>query len=409
MNNREINPKQLIIYIWEKRVILIITIIICAVLMLFVMNKKHKANIASASSYAITQINHIIKQNREAFYTDDVTRAQNTEMLPVDNTFISFSKLYIEFADIYDTTSDYKSLIEGYQNDAESIFVSDNSINGVISKLDLDNDEEMKLLQASEIRWLINTRFEGTNVLQVSVTDIDPQRAKDINEALIEEFKITVEDYDVIKSVEVIDEPSLPIGARITNNIQSSVGIKTIIKYILVGIIVGLIVGCGLLFFGFVLDDTIRTDKDIMLLGVESFGSISKNNEKTIKTIAYKILVNNSSRIAVVSMSDANNDEIIKDIEAELVKCGKKTKQIVVNDDHTGDINKNRDDDDKVVFYINKNTKNSSEYILCGHYCDSVVLFSKYGKTKIIELKQVIDDVNKSEKKLFGVVIDKEA
>ena len=46
----------------------------------------------------------------------------------------------------------------------------------------------MKNLTTDDLLWMINKNFLGANMFQIVVTDVNPDRAQRINQAIIDEF-----------------------------------------------------------------------------------------------------------------------------------------------------------------------------------------------------------------------------
>ncbi|NLK86635.1 MAG: hypothetical protein GX279_03980 [Clostridiaceae bacterium] len=104
-----------------------------------------------------------------------------------------------------------------------------------------------------------------TRVIQISVTDPDPQMAMDIANTVAEVFKRKVIEIMQVENVQVIDKAELPMFPVSPNKRMNY----------LVGIILGLAIGVGIIFLIEFLDDTVKTPEDVQkYTGLTVIGTI---------------------------------------------------------------------------------------------------------------------------------------
>lgn len=106
---------------------------------------------------------------------------------------------------------------------------------------------------------------EMTRVIQITVTDPNPQMAMDIANTVAEVFKRKVVEIMQVENVQVIDKAELPMYPVSPNKRMNY----------MVGIILGLVLGVGLVFLIEFLDDTIKTPEDVQkYTGLSVIGTI---------------------------------------------------------------------------------------------------------------------------------------
>ncbi len=104
-----------------------------------------------------------------------------------------------------------------------------------------------------------------TRVIQISVTDPNPQMAMDIANTVAEVFKRKVIEIMQVENVQVIDKAELPMFP-VSPNKQMNY---------MVGIILGLVISIGIIFLIEFLDDTVKTAEDVQkCTGLNVIGTI---------------------------------------------------------------------------------------------------------------------------------------
>ncbi len=160
-------------------------------------------------------------------------------------------------------TSDYQ--IANYMiSDYTVLITGRNVTKEVISKLDLD-------LNTKELSEMIQvTAPEETRILQISVTDTDPQRAADIANSVREVASKQIKEImevDAVNLVYTAETPSKPSG-------------PSLIKNTLIVMVLGVAAVVGILTVIFVSDDAIHTEEDVQRhLGLGTLGVIPISTE----------------------------------------------------------------------------------------------------------------------------------
>lgn len=151
-------------------------------------------------------------------------------------------------------------------NDYEVLVTGQNVTNEVIGELGLDmsSDTLSSMIEVS------TPDDATTRVLEISVTDTDPQRAADIANAVREVAATQLEeimDLDVVKTVYDAEAPTSPSSPNVKRNT-------------LVCALVGAAIAAGILLLIYLLDDMIRTEEDVeRYLGLSTLGIIPVSAE----------------------------------------------------------------------------------------------------------------------------------
>lgn len=169
------------------------------------------------------------------------------------------SEVNVVYSDFQTSTlllNDYKELITGR-----------NVTDEVVSKLGLP-------LSSGQLSGMIRVSSPtGTRVLQISVTDTDPQRAADIANTVREVASDQIQsimDVDAVKDVYAAVVPQGPSGPNVPQNTG-------------IGALVGLVIAIVILTAIFLLDDTIRTEEDVEHhLGLSVLGVIPMTGDMSV-------------------------------------------------------------------------------------------------------------------------------
>jgi len=112
----------------------------------------------------------------------------------------------------------------------------------------------LKGISASHLAGMIDVSLKNdTRIIQISVSDTNPTRAKNIANKIAEVFKSKVVELMKADNVEIIDyaqQPKAPYSPNHYNNIG-------------IALIVGIILGIGMAFLLEYFDDRIRTAEDV--------------------------------------------------------------------------------------------------------------------------------------------------
>ena len=392
VKERIIDLRQFFIYLWENAIIIIIVAgLFCGGMMGF-SYKKQKDEIASTTAVDRAVINTIITQNHDAFYATSAEKKIFTDAEPPADTYNSAARLYVDF----DFTAieggenlDLSKVLYGYQQDTLIFLVSDEALQSVIDKLDLHSYNDMKEITSNDLKWMVNRNFLGANVMQVVVSDVDSDRAKQIADAVIEEFITRSENFASVHTVQIIDNPNTPKGGMQPTSSAASISKKKLLKYGIFGGAGGFILIAGIYFLIFIFRDSIRNSLDVAFADMKVFGTVSKSQSKReegCKRIAYNIsLLKDAKKVLIVPVDKKSEDEeLVSSIKEELAKVNKEIKVDTV-----------------------KNIKDSADANLAAANSDAVLVFARYGKTRMKDLVFAKSELDKTGTSIIGSVIIK--
>jgi len=220
----EIDLRELIMTLWSKKLIIILSgmamALIAVFVSMFVMTKTYES---STKVYMLNQ--------------------QSSDMIT-----------YSDLQSGSQLTKDYQELI-----------TSRTVLGKVISNLDLDMSyEDLAAMVSVEV-------ITDTRILRITITSDDPYEAMDIANSVREESSEQISTVMNIEAVNVIDEANLPdepSGPSVKRN-----GI--------LGGLIGIVLAVLGVLAGYILDDTIKTPDDVeKYLGVGVLGSIPYSEEE---------------------------------------------------------------------------------------------------------------------------------
>ncbi len=171
-------------------------------------------------------------------------------------TLVTFEPVYSADTTIYvgsdadsKTQIVYNDLVvaDRLVNDYRQLIKSRSVTSRVIEELDLK-------MSAAGLAGKIDVRsLQDTRIIQITVRDVEPQKAKDIANKVALVFQEKVADIMKVENVQVIDTailPTAPINVNTQNNI-------------LLSAVLGLVLGVALIFLIEYLDRMVRTPQDI--------------------------------------------------------------------------------------------------------------------------------------------------
>lgn len=145
-------------------------------------------------------------------------------------------------------------------NDYKGLILGQNVTKAVIEKLGLENITPTGLANKITV-----SSPESTRIMQISVTDTDPQRAAAIANAVREEAALQIKEImevDAVKLVYSADVPQVPSSPNVS-------------KDTLLAAVIGLALSVIVLSVIHLMDDTIRTEEDVeKRLGLSVLGMI---------------------------------------------------------------------------------------------------------------------------------------
>ncbi|HBE09565.1 MAG TPA: hypothetical protein DCY81_03365 [Lachnospiraceae bacterium] len=326
-----------------------------------------------------------MKQNHDAFF---FTNVKYSDAEKPEKVYNSSAKLYVEFdySDLLinedvDNLS-FQEISKSYENDVCTIIKDGKLLSEVIEELGLRNDEDMKDITPDNLQWLINRNFTGAHVMNVVISDVNPERAKKICDKVIEKVNKKIVEYPFVKSSEIISEGTLPENGYYTISTgRNSIDKKKLVKFGIVGMMIGIILAAAVLFVLYAFTDKIYSEADINDAGLKLTSGIRRKNID-YKRLAGSINLYDAEKVLLVSVdgkTDAKKDA--EEISKELKALGSGVKLT-----GTGSF---LDDTDALA--------KVKEY-------DSVIYLVKYGKTRLRTLKEAEEILSRSAKSL-GVIV----
>ena len=352
--------------------------------------KKQMDNINSPINQKSQHLNEIITQNHDSFYhMNDVK--QYTDADQPSGTYNVNVRLFVDynFDSIEGNTNlDYSQMITRLQADTLIFLTRDTVLQKIISDLNLNSYDEMSDLTVDDLRWMINKNFLGANILQIVVSDVDPERAKNIAEAITNEFLQNAAELPTIDKVEVLDSAE-SATASYSSGVQTSINKKSLINYAIVGFGGSLLLISFLYFILFIVKDCIRTMSDVSFAGVKYFGKISckeTQRKEDIKRIALCLSqLKKNSKILIVPVEKKSEDiREFDELKDELLSLTK----------------------DITIAYSNNicGCADATKEILDS---DEIILTTTYGKTRMSDLQFAKTEIEKVEKPIIGTIINK--
>lgn len=111
----------------------------------------------------------------------------------------------------------------------------------------------------------------GTNIIRISVTDINPTNSANIANTIATVFIDEIINYYKLDNINVVDAADVPTSPSSTS----------VIKIVLLATIFGFILGCVIVFIAFYFDTTLKNEEDIeRITGLPVIGVIPLSREK---------------------------------------------------------------------------------------------------------------------------------
>ena len=146
--------------------------------------------------------------------------------------------------------------------DYEQLVTSRYVIEGVISKLNLDDTYEELAARVSA------SKTDETRIIEITVTDPDPEQAQKIANAVRDLAAQHITQVMDIEAVNVVDNANLP---------DSPVS-PSVPKWTLIGVAIGMIISIAVIVIQHLLDDSIKSSEDIeKYLGISTLAIIPMN------------------------------------------------------------------------------------------------------------------------------------
>ncbi len=382
---RTIDLKQYVKYVLEKLYIVIPFTLICMAL-LVAMNYKEQEKTVENSKKDI--LNKVMSQNHQAYYVKDV---RYTDAEPPKGVYNSIAAIYVEYNldDLgQNGSSDVASYVSRVGSDYLSVLVNLDTLEEIIDELDLRKYPEFSNLTAERFKWMINKNFQGAHIINLVVSDVDPERAKLIGDMLIEKFQKNIMTYESVESVTVLSQPNVPgdkgLFSTSTDTVQTGISKTTIIKYAIVGGLLGVCLIAAVLFVVFIICDSARTGNDLAFAEIMQLVNVNRK-DVDYKRIAYSINNEASEKKKVLFVSV--DSRIDAEIVAEAVKDELKSvnKELVI---------------DSANDFIHK-----ADALAKIAENDAVVYLVKYGKTRMRDLIDAKNGLERTNAQCLGGII----
>ena len=385
---RSVDLRHCFLYIWDHIVIiLLVGVLLAGVLGGFRYFKVNKT-VSQQQTF-----DSIVSQNRSNYYpTSSSDQTPNTESKKVDGSCIIRAAIFVDFdfSKIEgNSNSDFSSMVYRYQQDSIFRLVSDHTLYSIANEINsrsYDIADETKDLTGEDIRWLINVRITGANIIQFSVTDINTQRAMDIAEMLADSFIEQTSSNPTIDKARILEEPAVFSD---TTDVKTSIDLRSVISHAIVGGFAGVALTIGIYLIIFLFTDRVRTSDDIDYVGLVSYGRIpnkADRRDREYKRLAYNLTTEKDKKKVLFVPVDPKTDigDMTEKVAQELKAVDSDIVPVRVDD-----------------------IKSSPDAILEAKKSDAVMLVASYGTTTIKDLEYAKAEMSKTGKDIIGVVIDR--
>ena len=384
---RVIDLRQYFQSLWEHALIILIVCCVFAAGMSAYSYKKQK----NQTSEDKATIDAIVTQNREAYYSLSSSGSNvYTDADAPAGTYTFYARLYVEFN--HEETeavngTDYDKVSSNLQKDACMLIWDTQYLNEIIDELDLKDQEDLSGITAEKLSWMINRNFQGAHVMNIAVTDVDPERAQDICEAVVEKYIPVLKKYMNVDEVRVVNEASLPEGSKAAAAAETHISKGKLVKYGVVGFAGGFGFMAILLLLAFIIIDCVRNESDLDYTGFHKFGkTITKKNASDARGLAYKLAAEEGlQKLLLLDVDGKVKSEELCD-ELNQIFAEKKL-----------DLKAETAD----------NLKESSEALYLMKNYDALLLTASYGKTRISDLEDAYSQLENAAVKKLGVALVK--
>ncbi len=384
---RVIDLRQYFQSLLEHALIILIVCCVFAAGMSAYSYKKQK----NQTSEDKATIDAIVTQNREAYYSLSSSGSNvYTDADAPAGTYTSYARLYVEFnheeTDAANGT-DYDKVSSNLQKDACMLIWDTQYLNEIIDELKLKEEEDLSGITAEKLSWMINRNFQGAHVMNIAVTDVDPNRAQEICEAVIEKYIPVLKKYMNVDEVRVVNEASLPEGSKAAAASEAHISKGKLVKYGVVGFAGGFVLMAILLLLAFIIIDCARNESDLEYTGFRKFGkTITKKNASDARGLAYKLAAEAGlQKLLLLDVDGKVKSDALCD-ELNQIFLEKKLELRAETAD---------------------NLKESAEALYVLKDYDALLLTASYGKTRIGDLEDAYSQLENATVKKLGVTLVK--
>ena len=370
---RFIDMRQFLRYLKSKFVIVLLVSIIGGAALAGYSYKKQKDD---KETVAVDLLELTMQQNHDAYY---IKNTKYSDAVPYTGVYNSAARLYVDFnySDIENNeNTDLSGMNSNYETDACQIVRDFDILSQIIAELDLKSYSDMKNINPEKIQWLINRNFQGAHMMNIVVSDVNPERAQAICKKIVDKFIEKADKLGFIDSVTIINNASLPesdglYGTSIALANTKTVNKKTVIINGVLGIIGGFIVYTVIMLVVYIIRAVVRNEADMRTVGIDMVTGSYRSKADNARTARAFDLYDVKDILVVAIDRHIKAETFVNDVQGELKKMGSE-KRLSFAEDFAG----SNDAFEKVK------------------KCDAVVYLTKYNKTRIsdvIEARQVLE------------------
>jgi len=273
-NERLFDVRHFGMYLMKHMIVIVCVSLACAVAMF---GYKYKTSSTGSDVTASSILNDIVAQNKAASY--DKTNNSFTDADCPDGACNSSVSLYVDFnfSELEgEDTVDFTTLMSSYAEDVRALVVSEAVLGAVIENLKLTSYEDMQDITVEKLGYMINRGMKGAHSVYIVVTDNSPERAQSIASEVTKQFIKAAKKYMNIDDIEITSEASLPDTPSVS---EASINKKALLKYAIVGFAAGFILTLCVLFTIYVMNDSVRTERDLAYLGLAYVGTLTSQDD----------------------------------------------------------------------------------------------------------------------------------
>ena len=374
--NRLIDLKQVAIYIC-RRIWIVIILMGAGCAFLAVRNYNYQKERTNGSKAAV--IDTIISQNHRAYYYNG---NKYTDAEVPSGAYNSSAKLYVDFdySDVENNSNnDFAQMNMRFENDAMLFLMDKDLLQEVIDELNLKSYGDMKNITPDRLQWMINKNFMGAHIMNVVISDSDPERARKICECVINKFMVKAKDIMGLNEVRIVETPTLPnkhssfaVGGSAP---AATIDKKAVLKRGIIGAVAGFVVAAMGLFIIYVLNDVVRSEADLHFAGIKMLKGAKKRAPDEEWLANYINLKDGIKKVMFVAVDNKVN---AKDYASKVI-------------DEMASVNKN------IEICVAEDFRKDIKAVKSIKTCDAVVYLTKYNKTKMADLlysANVLDEID---------------
>ena len=379
---RFIDMRQFFKYLLRRIWILLAAAVLCGGLLAVYKHSKQE----EASEVDLLEMT--MQQNHDAYYLKTVNYS---DALPYTCIYNSSAKLYIDF-DYIDIenyeNANVSDINSKFENDAIMITWDYKILGEIIDELNLTSYNDMKDINQEKLQWLINRNFQGAHVMNIVVSDTDPERAQAICGLLVKKFEEKTKALGFVDSVKEINGATLPKAAGLYGQSAGDTGAKTVdnktlIKFGLIGAVGGALLAALVYFVIYIVRDVVRDKADMKSVDLDMMTGSQRAKEEYGRIARAIDIYDDIKNILLVSVdSYVEAEKYAEGIQAEMKKLGSEKK-----------------------LSFAENFKGCNDSLEKVKNCDAIVYLTRYNKTKLADITDARKVLEKSNARCLGGII----